>query len=200
MTIRAIAPCSRPRDSAAGSPRNSRATRRCAKLRTDRASSSARRAPNPSPARAGQGQILRRWRGCGRTRGARSPRSGAVEDRRQAAAMGALAIEGAADRSKGLGEREDVGSDEEVRVLGTYRMPKDALGGDRDFGDEVGPRQSDARFGEAAQRDAADDPVVGADLAVVEEAAELLGLVVAGNRRGQPDAKSFRPGLLDALP
>ena len=39
--------------------------------------------------------------------------------------MLAFALEGATYRSKGLGERKDVGSDEQIGVLSAYWMPID---------------------------------------------------------------------------
>ena len=79
-------------------------------------------------------------------------------------------------------------------------MPVDALGRDRDLGHQIRARERDALRREAAQRDAADHPILLGDLLGIEEAAELLGLVIAGDGRRQSHAKPFRASALDALP
>src|ERR1700686_4223932 len=114
--------------------------------------------------------------------------------------MRGLALDGTVDRGEGFGEREDVGRDEQIRILGADGMPIDAFGRDRHFGDEVGPCQRDALFGKAAKGDAADHAILNGDLPLVEETAELLGLAVARYRRREAHAKSVRPDPLDALP
>ena len=45
-----------------------------------------------------------------------------------------LPIERATYRSEGLRQRKDVGRDEQVGVFSSYRMPVDAFGCNRDFG------------------------------------------------------------------
>src|SRR5207244_5689582 len=107
--------------------------------------------------------------------GTRGP-LGAVEDPRQPTPMLAFAVEGAAYGSKGCGERKNVGSDEQVDVFGTHRVPIDAVRGYRDFRHQISARQCDALRGKAAQCNAADHPVLLRALPGTEEMTEVLGL------------------------
>ena len=68
-------------------------------------------------------------------------------------------IEGLAHGSKGLGKREDVARNEEVRIVCPHRMPIDPFSRDRDFGHQVRARKRNALLRETAQRDLADNPI-----------------------------------------
>src|SRR5258708_1125824 len=114
--------------------------------------------------------------------------------------MLAFPVEGATYRSEGLGEREDVGGDEQVGVLGPYWMPVDIFSGDCDFRHQICACKCDALCSGTAQRNAADHAVVLADLLGVEEATELLGLAVGGDSRRQSHPKPFCASALDAPP
>ena len=113
--------------------------------------------------------------------------------------MIALPVEDLAHRGEGLRQRKDLRAHEQVRILGPDRMPIDAVGRDRDLGDEIGAGEGEAVFGEAPQRDAADDAVPLGDPLGVEEEAELLGLGFVRDGRREPDAKPFGAGDLDPL-
>ena len=82
------------------------------------------------------------------TAGARRTCSGAVEDRRQPCCVLTLAVERAAHRGEGFGERKDVTGDQQVVVLRADRMPVDALRRDRDLGHQIRARERDAVRGE----------------------------------------------------
>src|SRR5260370_1640164 len=126
--------------------------------------------------------------------------SRASEDGRQSAPMLAFALEGATYRSEGPGERKDVGGDEQIGVLGSYRMPVDALRCYGDRWDQIGARKCDALRGQSPQRNATDHPVLLADLLVIEEDTELLGLVVSGDSRCQSHPEPFGASALNTLP
>src|SRR6516164_6135996 len=106
--------------------------------------------------------------------------SGAIEDRRQTAPMLAFPLDGATHSRKRLGERKD-------------------LGRDGDFWHQIGPRKRHALCSGTAQRNAADDSVRLANLASIEKATELLGLVVTSNTRCQSYAEPFCLSAFDAL-
>jgi hypothetical protein len=46
-----------------------------------------------------------------------------------------FAVEGAADRSEGLGERKNVGRDQQISILCSDRMPVHTIGCNGDFRD-----------------------------------------------------------------
>jgi hypothetical protein len=77
-------------------------------------------------------------------------------------------------------------------------MPINAFSRDRDFGHQVCGREGDALRREAAQRDVADNPVLLGDLLRIEEATELLGLLVGGHGRRQSHPQPFRASALYA--
>src|SRR5438128_877720 len=148
-----------PRGSAAGSHRTLMGTTLCGRRLRNRGSSTARRRPR-----------------CETSFGS-SPLfsyqiSRAIEDRRQSAPMLAFALEGATYRSERLGERKDVRGHEQIGVLGSYRMPVDALRCYGDLRHQIGACKCDALRGETSQCDAADHPVLLADPLGIEEATE----------------------------
>src|SRR5271165_4342028 len=79
-------------------------------------------------------------------------------------------------------------------------MPVNAFSRDCDFGHQVCARKGDALRREAAQRDVADNPVFFGDLLRIEEAAELLGLLVGGHGRRQSHPKPLSASALYTRP
>ena len=114
--------------------------------------------------------------------------------------MLAFAFEGATYRSEGLGERKDVRGDEQIGVLGAYWMPVDTLRCYCDLRHQIGACKSDTLCGETPQCDAADYPVLFSDTLGIEEATELLGLLVSGHSRCQSHAEPFGASALNTLP
>ena len=113
--------------------------------------------------------------------------------------MLAFPLEGAAYRSEGLGERKDVGGDEQIGVLGAYRMPVDALRCDGDLRHQIGADQRNTLRGETSQRNPADHSILLADVLSIEEATELLGLLISGDGRGQSHPESFSASALNTF-
>ena len=107
----------------------------------------------------------------------------AVEDGSQSAPMLAFALEGATYRGEGLGERKDVGSDEQIGVLSAYWMPVDTLSCYGDLRYQISASKCDALCREAPQCDTADHSVLFVDPLSIEEAPELFCLLVGGDRR-----------------
>jgi len=105
--------------------------------------------------------------------------------------MLAFPVEGAAYGSKGFDERKNLGSDEQVGVFGTYRMPIDAVRRNGDFRQQIGACQRNALGSKAAQRNSADHPVLLRDLPGVEEMTEFIGLGIARHGRRQSHSKPF---------
>ena len=105
-----------------------------------------------------------------------SPHSCAVKDSRQLIRVFAFAVEGAADRSEGLGERKNFARDQQIGILRADRMPVHTIGCNRDFRHQIGSTDGDTVAGSTTQRDPAYDPVFCRNLLVVEELTELLGL------------------------
>ena len=70
--------------------------------------------------------------------------SRAIEDSCQLKRVFAFALESAANGSERLGQRKNVTGDEQVGVFRPYGMPINAFGGNRNFGHQVGPRESDS--------------------------------------------------------
>jgi hypothetical protein len=56
-----------------------------------------------------------------------------VKDFGQLIRVFAFAVEGAADRSEGLGERKNVASNKQIGIFRPHRMPVHTLSGNRDF-------------------------------------------------------------------
>jgi len=112
--------------------------------------------------------------------------------------MLAFAVEGVAYGGKGFGERKYLRGDEQVGILRADRMPIDAVGGYRDFWQQIGACQRNALGGEATQGIAADHPVLLRDLSSIEEMTEFLGLGVGRDGRRQSHSKSFCASALDA--
>jgi hypothetical protein len=61
--------------------------------------------------------------------------SRAVKDSCQLIRVLAFAIDGAAYGSEGLGERKNVGCNQQIGILGPDRMPVNAISGNGDFRD-----------------------------------------------------------------
>ena len=109
--------------------------------------------------------------------------SGAVEDGSQSAPMLAFALEGAAYRGKGLGERKDVASDEQIGVLSAYWMPVDTLSCYGDLRCQISACQRDPLCSEAPQCNTANHSVLFVNPLGIEEAPKLFCLLVTGDRR-----------------
>ncbi len=90
--------------------------------------------------------------------------------------MFAFAVEGAAHRSEGLGERKNVARDQQIGILRADRMPVHAIGCNGDFRHQIGSTQCDTFGGGATQRNPADDPVLCRNLLLIEELTERLSL------------------------
>src|SRR6266567_2888467 len=176
-----------PKGSAAGSRRTSTGTNPCGRHPHNRVSSSARCRTSRETSSHLSPFFSRQM-------------SRAIENRRQSAPMLAFALEGATYRSEGLGERKDVGGDEQIGVLGSYWMPVDTLRCYGDLRHQIGARKCDALRGETPQCNAADHPVLLADPLGIEEATELLGLVVSGDGRCQSQPEPFRASALNTFP
>ena len=72
--------------------------------------------------------------------------------------MLAFPVERATYRSERPGQRKDVGGDEQIGILGAYRMPIDTFSGDRYFRHQVRACKCYALRREATQCYAADHP------------------------------------------
>src|SRR5260221_5618748 len=114
--------------------------------------------------------------------------------------MLAFPVERATYRSERPGQRKDVGGDEQIGILGAYRMPIDTFSGDRYFRHQVRACKCYARRREATQCNAADHPVLLGDLLGIHEAAELLGLRLTGHCPRQSNPKPLRSRPPAALP
>ena len=97
--------------------------------------------------------------------------------------MLAFALEGATYRGKGLGERKDVGSDEQIGVLSTYWMPVDTLSCYSDLRYQISASKCDPLCSEAPQRNTADHSVLFVNPLGIEEVPELFCLLVSGDCR-----------------
>ena len=78
-------------------------------------------------------------------------------------------------------------------------MPKNALGGDGDFGRQIGARERHAFGREAAQRDAPNDPIFFRNSLGIEKAPERVRFRIRRDGRGQTDAKALRARLAGCL-
>jgi hypothetical protein len=97
--------------------------------------------------------------------------------------MVAFVLEHAAYRSERLGQRKDVGGDEQVGVPGSYRMPVDPFCCYGDLRYQIDACQRDTLRGGTTQSYASDYPVLFSDLVGIQEAAELVDLVLSGDGR-----------------
>src|SRR5258707_525561 len=176
-----------PKGPAAGSRRTSMGTTPCGRRPHNRVSSSAR-------CRQGRETSSRLSPLFSRLM------SRAIEDRRQSAPMLAFALEGATYHCEGLSERKDVRGDEQIGVLGSYWMPVDTLRCYGDLRHQIGACKCDALRGETPQCNAPDHPVLLADPLGIEEATELLGLVISGDGRCQSHPEPFRASAFNTLP
>src|SRR5262249_17264158 len=88
---------------------------------------------------------------------------------RQLIGVLALAVEGAADRREGFGERKNVGRNQQVAIFRSHRMPVHTLSRNRDFRHQIGSADGDTCAGNSPQRDAAYDPVFARNLFLVEK-------------------------------
>jgi hypothetical protein len=99
---------------------------------------------------------------------------------------------------EGGGEREDIAGDELVGVVGSDRMPVDAVRGDGHLGDGRLRRDDHAVLGESAPRDRPYHLVFREDAEVVEEGVEgrLFGGVAFGgvDRGRDPDPEASSRG------
>src|ERR1700674_5226367 len=100
--------------------------------------------------------------------------SRAVKDPCQLTRVFAFAVEGAADRSEGLGEREDVARDKQIGILRADRMPVDTIGCNGNFRHQIGAANGDTFAGRATQRNPADYSVFWRNLLLIEEVTERL--------------------------
>ena len=107
----------------------------------------------------------------------------AVEDGSQSAPMLAFALEGATYRGKGLGERKNVASDEQIGVLSAYWMPVDTLSCYGDLWQQISTSKRDPLRSEAPQCNTANHSVLFVNPLGIEEALELFCLLVSGDRR-----------------
>src|SRR6516165_5874567 len=111
-----------------------------------------------------------------------------------------LALPGPTCGGERVGEWKDLRSDQEVRILGADRMPIHTVGRDGDFRYEICAGKCDSLGRKSTKGDAADHPILLADLPTVQKLAELISLGVGRNRRRQSHPKSFCPRSLDTLP
>src|ERR1700756_5241477 len=114
--------------------------------------------------------------------------------------MCAFTLKGATRRSERAGERKNVRSDQEVRILGSHRMPINTVGGDGNFRYQICAGECDSLRRKSTKGDATDHPVLFPDLPTVQEQAELLSLSFCRHRRSQSHAESLCPRALDTLP
>src|SRR6516165_1251939 len=76
--------------------------------------------------------------------------SRAIEDRRQPAPMLAFPFECATYRREGLGQRKNVGGDEQIGILSSHRMPVDAFRCYCNLRHQIGARKCDTLYGGTA--------------------------------------------------
>ena len=123
----------------------------------------------------------------------------AIENARQSAAVLAFVLKGLANGGESFSQREDIRRDQEVRIIGSDRMPIDAVCGDRHFRNEIGARDCETFDGKTAERNATDHPVLLTDLARIEESLKLFSLFVGRNRCRQSSPEPFRAGEVDCF-
>jgi len=111
-----------------------------------------------------------------------------------------FAIEGTAYGCEGVSKRKDLAADQQVVILGSDRMPKDAFRRYGHFGNQVGFCQSDTLYRGSSQGNSPDDPVLLADLVGIKEAAEFLGLQISRHCCRQSYPETFGADQLDPLP
>ena len=113
--------------------------------------------------------------------------------------MFAFVLKGPADRGEGLSQRKDIRSDQQIRIVGSHRVPVDTVRGYGDLRDEIGARECDTFDGKATQDDSPDHSVFLADLTRIEESLEFLGLVIRGDRCRQSHPEPFRASDVDCF-
>src|SRR5262245_11529576 len=102
--------------------------------------------------------------------------SSAVKDSCQLIRVFAFAVEGAADRREGLGERKNFVCNQQISVFRSDRMPVHTLSCNRDFRHQIGPSNCDTLGCRATQGDPAYYSVLFSNFLLIEELTELLGL------------------------
>ena len=91
-------------------------------------------------------------------------------------------LKGPADRGEGLGQRKDIRSDQQIRIIGSHWVPIDTVRGDRDLWDKVGAGECDTFDGKTTQDDSADHSVFLTNATRIEESLKFLSLVICGHR------------------
>src|SRR5215469_4940980 len=79
-------------------------------------------------------------------------------------------------------------------------MPIDTVNGDSNLRNQVRARKGETLLGKAAQGDAANHPILRADLLSIQEAVELLCLELIGHGRRKPNPEALGPRALNTLP
>ena len=92
--------------------------------------------------------------------------------------MLALPIKGATYRGKGLGERENLGGHEQIRVHTPDGMPINAFGGDRNLRYQICACEGNTFLCRAPQCDSTDDAIFFRDFLRIEKATEIPCLFV----------------------
>src|SRR4029077_15647472 len=108
-----------------------------------------------------------------------------------------LAIKGATQCGKGFGEREDLGGQQQVRIVSAHRMPINTIHGDGDLRNQIRARKGETLLRKVSHSDAANHPIFCADFLSVEEQFELLCLGVVRHRRGQSYPEAFGSSALN---
>ena len=124
----------------------------------------------------------------------------AVEDSGQLIGVFAFAVEGAADRSEGLGERKNVARNKQIGIFRPDRMPVHTRSSNRDFRHEIGSTDGDTFAGNTTQRDPAYDSVLCRNLLLIEELTERFSLGIGRNRGRQSHSKAMRTSALVGSP
>jgi hypothetical protein len=141
--------------------------------------------------RSGLNQLGFRWQ-LGRP-------SCAVKDTRQLFGVFAFVVEGAADRSEGVGEGKNVARDKEIGILCPDRMPVHTIGCNGDFRHEIGSANGDTLAGRATQRNPADYSVFCRNLLLIEELTKRLSLGIGRNRCRKSHSKALRTSALNTF-
>ena len=113
--------------------------------------------------------------------------------------MFAFVLKGPADRGEGISQRKDIGSNQQIRIVGSHRVPVDTIRGYRDLWNKIGACECETFVGKATQDDSSDHPVFLADATRIEEPLEFLSLVIRGDRRRQSHPEPFRASDVDCL-
>jgi hypothetical protein len=108
-------------------------------------------------------------------------------------------LKGPANRGEGLSQRKDIGGDQQIRIVGSDRVPVDTVGSYRDLWDKIGACKCDTFDGNATQDDSPDHPVFLINATRIEEALKFLSLVIRGDRCRQSHPEPFRASEVDCL-